>query len=344
MSKWKAIEVILKAKSPIHIGERKMGMVDLTRRWIPGKNFWGAFTAIGAKELMSEYNPKIYQYLGDYLKEVVKFTPFYPYSLTDKTTYIPYYGKGCLEYLCCQKDNDIKTISDYEFDSLNVDSYTSTAIDSNSSTASKSQLHELEFLRPGLGFRGYIIFKEGAQLSDSKNLVENVEDCSLLNREILTCLETWSQFLGDQGLGGDRSRGFGRVSLWKWDQPKEPKTLFYDQIEINQDNGLKLENWTWGWDEEVTVTFGKGDKQISHALLPMLVKNKNNAIGIDLSKVCINNFSGDMEPIVGREWSAEKGAGQKKINATEFNIVSGSTFMVEPITLSIDYFGRAYSK
>ena len=76
---WTCYKVYLEAKAPIHIGYgAKLGVVDRTRYYIPAKNVWGALTSLIAKSIMENYSPKVYQRIGEFLNENIKFSYFYP--------------------------------------------------------------------------------------------------------------------------------------------------------------------------------------------------------------------------------------------------------------------------
>ena len=75
---WACYKVYLEAKAPIHIGYgAKLGVVNRTRYYIPAKNVWGALTSLIAKSITENYNPKVYQRIGEFLNEKVIVSFFY---------------------------------------------------------------------------------------------------------------------------------------------------------------------------------------------------------------------------------------------------------------------------
>ncbi len=297
MNKWSGYEVILKALSPIHLGYKKMGVVDLTRRYIPGKNLWGAATAVKATMNMDTYDPNKYLSEGKYIRDNFRFSCFYPYDLQRQSVVIPTYQYNCLEYLYA-RGNDL--FSAYEFESQYISSYASTSINGELGSAREHTLHEIEHLVSGLSFKGYVFYKTSLQ----DTLV-----CDLINK------------LTTQGLGGDRSRGFGRVRVVEINKLPTEGNLF---------NLSGFGMWKWQFDskdEELCFHLEMGEKDRVLALLPIVFDKSQNT-----NFQYMMNFIGDIEPIVGREWSAT-GAGQK-FSEVIYTITPGSVFQLKELALN----------
>ncbi|AZR72034.1 hypothetical protein BBF96_00595 [Anoxybacter fermentans] len=345
MAKWRAVEIILEARSPIHIGERRMGVVNLTRRYIPGKNFWGAFTAIIAREMMDNYNPEFYLTVGKEVKENMRFSYFYPYDLKEKKVFIPIYLRDGLEYLVFSDvDKTGYLISEYEFDGKYVESYASAALDYSSGTAQDHYLHELEYLKPGLGFKGYIFYKDKMKIIDTKTI------------DIDAKIDEWINKLENVGVGGGSTRGFGRMMVIDTKSVEGKIDIFGDLTKINLKIGQTvLRKWQVNLKDDLPIDLvnnetntvnnetnkNKAAKKLDIALMPLVIKSSdNNKKNIELT--ALRNFNGDIEPVVGRNWSKTSGAGQK-FSKADITISPGSTFESEiEEKLILDSFGLIY--
>ena len=42
---WRAYKIVLRLRSPLHIGRGKVGNLQRTRPYVAGRNLWGALTA-----------------------------------------------------------------------------------------------------------------------------------------------------------------------------------------------------------------------------------------------------------------------------------------------------------
>ena len=328
MSDWNVMELILTAESPIHIGDRRMGVIELTKRYIPGKNFWGIFTAIITKELIrlfdKKYKASYYSSVGLCINDKFKFSYFYPYDKKKDTTFIPIFRGDGLEYLVLS-GSEYHFISEYEFDHNYIDSYTSAALDYKSRTAKDHYLHETEYIKPGISFRGYIFYrnKPNFRLFDDKT-----NNINMTVVDIEQHIESWVNKIGLQGVGGKRTRGFGRVSVQIKEREIDNNNLFGDlsDIIIDENTGLKLQNWSITKEDDIKIIQTSSNKAINLALMPITVGKDT----IDLKD--IKDFNGDINPIVGRVWAnklKEKwGAGQSFSNS-KIAISPGSTYRID---------------
>ncbi|MFH1562136.1 MAG: hypothetical protein ABIF11_01770 [Nitrospirota bacterium] len=196
----KIYKIQFKALSPLHIGYgRKIGIINQTRYYIMGKNMWGALTAQLARRIMNNYSKEIYEEAGKFVRENLIFTNFYP--VINNQVCLPQFRPKGIFYGDYSEGQD--AYSKYEFESLILDSYTSTALQMKS--AEEGSLHEIEFLKNRVNgqdvlFEGYLLAK-GEISSDGQNIVYAGEPHSI--SEVLKNIE----------VGGERKYGFGRLEL-----------------------------------------------------------------------------------------------------------------------------------
>ena len=292
---WKYYNLIFEANAPIHIGYKKFGIVTRTRYYILGRNFWGAVTATLTRDIMKNYDSKIYQRVGEFIKENIIFTHFYIYE--DGKVLYPKFSQNGLKY---------GELSQYAFEKKYISSYVSTALETSSRTAEEESLHEIEFIKPrykengrtkATTFFGHM-FINGNPKKKLKEKLEDKELGSKVNlKNVNFSQDKVKELLSEVWVGGERNYGFGRIKL-KYDSFEETKKVFKNN--------------------EFELIFN--DKK------PTL-KSRNNEI-VALSHVVfdnkIKNIRGDIEPLVGKIWN-EKGTGQK----TEFSniaLVPGTKF------------------
>jgi len=79
-------KLIFKAESPIHIGYKQIGNLKTTRYYIMGKQMWGAITANLTRELYGNPKSDEYKKVGDFVREHIKTTYFYPAIERDGNT------------------------------------------------------------------------------------------------------------------------------------------------------------------------------------------------------------------------------------------------------------------
>ncbi|MEN4006627.1 MAG: RAMP superfamily CRISPR-associated protein [Methanobacteriaceae archaeon] len=128
---WKCYELKFKAKSPIHIGYgSRLGIINRTRYYIPGKTIWGAVTAILARKLMDNYNKELYEIVGDLVKENLIFSYFYPSR--EETVFYPNYTTEGFGF--GSKDYEKFVLAKEEFEKEFITSYISTALEKSSKT------------------------------------------------------------------------------------------------------------------------------------------------------------------------------------------------------------------
>jgi hypothetical protein len=282
---WNSCRVTLEAKSPIHIGYgAKLGVVSKTRYYILAKHVWAALTNLLAKSIMEEYDSKIYEDVGNSLKENTRFSYFYIRSGNDLLA--PRYdGSEGLKY---------GSMSVEEFEQRFISSYVSTAIEKTLKSAEEGSLHEVEFIKPmesgkPVDFEGYFFTKEKkVHISPSKSI--DLEDLKGVEMRV----------------GGEGSYGFGKVMIT---DIVEANTFFDFNVELSDQPTLKF------------------DKDRCFQVYAHTYAETPNII---------ENILGDLEPLVGREWHKERGAGQQISRHAEVCYVPGTQIKIkQPVGLKI---------
>jgi hypothetical protein len=161
----------------MHIGWRKLGNLQQTRSYVTGRNLWGAITA----RLTREQGSNEYKAISNLVDRELTFTYFYPSVSPDpeKVSLWPW-------------DTD-------EFSWAFLGSYASTALE-NSRNAEEGSLHETEFIAPY-----------------ARNTIQNSEPLPVYLVGYIFARDdsklAWREALSKLQIGGERSYGWGRVSL-----------------------------------------------------------------------------------------------------------------------------------
>lgn len=325
-------KIIFKAESPIHIGYRQIGNLKTTRYYIMGKQMWGAITSNLTKALFENPKSDEYKKVGEFVKEHIKATYFYPaIKKDDKTQNL---GKNVDGYVVLlpkytETENGLKIdeLSKEKFEQYFIKSYVSTALEINTRTAEECSLHEFEYINSKICYKekiydvywiGYLIVdenreKDGIKIEecngdDIRILSENNNDVSL--KDVLNIIQ----------VGGERNYGFGKLKLEKI--KKTDKLFNTYQIEIIESE-----------EDSKTIYLIKptNDSLIAHLEL----EPNNNKI---------KGFHGEIEAFSGMEWEnnenkKKKGAGQK-IGEIKICLTPGSTIeMKDEAKISLGYFG-----
>jgi hypothetical protein len=272
---WKCYELEFKVKTPIHIGYgSKLGIINRTRYYIPGKTMWGAVTATLAREAMEGYEPKLYEDVGEFVREHMIFSYFYP--LKDESVLYPNYTDNGFGF----GENNEYFISKEEFERDFVTSYISTAVDKSSKTAEESSLHEFELILPD-NLLGYL-FVDLDKNEDYDVSFAEIGEKKITLRINNNPIKVFDSIESIQ-IGGERNYGFGQLEL----QKKKIR---------EKNNPVNL------YDSEVSVDLNNLTSETTNIALAH----------VDIKNLNFENFRGDIEPIVGREWdkSSNKGAGQ----------------------------------
>ncbi len=203
---WKAYEIILRLRSPAHIGWRKVGNLQITRPYITGKVLWGALTMRLTRDQSdgSVGALKTYQKTGEKVNENLVFTYFYPALKTG---------------------DNYKVVWPWEDESnfrrRFLSSYVSTALAYPRQAADEGSLHEIEFISPNtldtgepVFLKGYVFEKDGSSLD-------------------------WKPAVNRLQLGGERGYGWGDVRLEKEIRKLEDNKLFDNKATIKESERCK---------------------------------------------------------------------------------------------------------
>jgi len=273
-------ELVFELESPLHIGflPSKGSVVASTRRYVPGRNFWGALTKRVAEHLYRHPDGKNYGETGQEVRTNFRFSYFYVFD--GETVYHPRYGEEGLTY-----GNKIN-IPASEFDLRFIGSRAVTAIDGETGAAKNESLHEIEFIKhiykdsrgniKNTRITGAIWMKDSVQFpsESGKKQIEFKDDgiyadgCNLLTGLII---------------GGEQNYGFGRIKLCEIKEGKEGRL----PLEFEEDG-------------EVRIKVEKDRPVLSHVLI-------NDKL-IDQ----IMFFKGDIELISGRGYIKEKQDSEEK--------------------------------
>ena len=270
---WHLYSLTFKLKSPLHVGFHKVMHLFRTGAYVPARPFWGALTAKLARRLKSSN----YREVGEFLKKVIRFG--YLYLSDGDDVFLPMYTDEGLKF---------GNLSQIEFEKRFISSLASTPIEPYSFATEEGMLHEVEFISP------YEIHKENeepkpvflkgllwvSEESKEKLVVQiNGNNFSITDGKIEV---TFSDLADTLQIGGERKYGFGQLKL-------------VELIKVN-DQDLERLGFKGTWKEEedgIRLELKKDEFIWSHA-------KYNSELRI----------KGNIEPIVGRDWS-DKGAGRE---------------------------------
>ena len=328
---WRCYSTIFKAESPIHIGYRQIGILKTTRYYITGRAMWGAITANLTRALFSNPAPKDYQTVGNFVKENIRTTYFYPAIKKNEAgsgSWSEYEVDGYLYLVFLPEYTDrgikfggeSKGIPKEEFEQTFVDSFVSTALETQTRTAEEGSLHEFEFIRNKVSIEnkpynvywvGYLVVKENGEKEEYK--IKNCEENDVTIVEPSGNEAHLSEVIHRVFVGGEKNYGLGRLIL-------EPEGFKLKGLEL-------FGKFKFGVDNEKPVI--TGDTAPAH------VKLGENELK--------EGFLGEIEPVVGLEWS-EKGAGQS-VSSAVVCITPGSRFVEQNYhrtTRKIEYILHEY--
>jgi hypothetical protein len=176
---WKTYQVVLRLRSPMHIGWGKVGNVQRTRSYLAGRNFWGALTERLTRDRANGQGPATdstkYQEVGREIDQFLAYTYLYPAL-----------RKG--------EDYAVAWPWQEDFSSRFLSSYASTALSYPQQAADEGTLHEVEFLSPNTLDQGAPVYLVG-------HIFEKAG------------APDWRSALRRLQIGGERGYGWGRVEL-----------------------------------------------------------------------------------------------------------------------------------
>ena len=133
---WRAYRLTFRLLSPLHVGYYKLGNLQRTRHYVPGRNFWAAATA-RLTRLLSGHD---YEAVGGFVRRHMAFGYFFP-AVTEDAPLYPSYDAGGVSY-----GPPETTLPAEHFEHLLLSSYAATALDDDRRAATEGSLHEVECL------------------------------------------------------------------------------------------------------------------------------------------------------------------------------------------------------
>lgn len=222
---WKCFDLTFSIKSAIHIGYRKIGLLQRTRYYVPGKNLWAALTARMTPILRNSPSESDYREVSDILRQNTIFSYFY---LRDsKREFFPEFKRGIgLSYGDLSQD---------EFEWRFITSVPTTAIDHEIGSTEYGSLHEVEVITGNdrknekqMYLGGHLFVRE------QENLNSREDDVFLEDESIVQILK--------EGIfvGGERSYGFGKVCLEKFQETKDSEYQLKDTVLLRINEGTPI--------------------------------------------------------------------------------------------------------
>lgn len=204
---WKIFEVILRLRSPMHIGCGKIGNLQQTRPYVIGRTFWGAITQRLTRDQAGSDKPSTnshdYKIVGDDIDQFLSYTYFYP-AIKEGSAYDVHFPWG-----------------DESFVPRFLGSYIGTALAYPHRVAEEGTLHETEFLSPTavdtgepVFLKGYVFEKYGAP--------------------------NWQAALERIQIGGERGYGWGQVEAVKVSPLPDQCELFESGVTFEEQDGKPM--------------------------------------------------------------------------------------------------------
>ncbi|RJP72910.1 MAG: hypothetical protein C4532_05165 [Candidatus Abyssobacteria bacterium SURF_17] len=294
---WVVYELLYKTTGPVRIGYHKLGFIQRTRYYIPGRTMWGAATALLTRALHGgATEPGHYQDVGQKLmnKEIF-LSYFYPCFLREESSeriiFFPRWIMGDPEWFSAEPSRlAYGSLTESEFEARFIASFGQTAIEPSLFAAEEASLHETEFICDKircdssvqqLYFIGYLFVTGEMPKFDNRDIGWEKGDYRL--KEILSTIY----------VGGDRTYGAGRLRL-KQDEsgPLRPQGLLFDQYEFDPHSGR--------------IKVPERSPILAHV------------------PCSSEELKGDFEPIVSLEYCEKKGPGQKPTVVSGLHWTPGS--------------------
>ena len=203
---WQAYRVVLRLRSPLHIGHGKVGNLQRTRPYVTGRTFWGALTMRLTRDACHGRGPATnsqqYYRFGDQVHSLLAFSYFYP---------------------ALKSNNHEGHSVQWPWDNLSefrrrfLSSYAGTSLSYPAQSATEGSLHEVEFISPRTLDTGEPVFLTG--------YVFEKDGCTL----------KWQEAFRRLQLGGERGYGWGDVELVGIKELDADKHLFGDLATFDRD-------------------------------------------------------------------------------------------------------------
>ncbi len=266
-----AYRVVLRLRSPLHIGQGKVGNIQLTRPYVTGRVLWGALTERLTRDNFQGRSlaPKQEEYLdmGERVNKHLAFTYFYP-ALEETGEYKIHWPwreeEGDEEGKEEKKERSKEDES--AFRARFLSSYVGTALVYPRHSAAEGTLHEIEFLSPHtLGEESKPVFLVGYIFADEE------------------APTNWQTALSRLQIGGERGYGWGRVEPVEGMPDEWKDKPIFDSYELLNE----------AWPPRLQA---KEDTHLlAHALATDFGDEHRAVSGVD----------GPVEPLVGRETRKE---------------------------------------
>jgi hypothetical protein len=274
---WTAHKIVLRLRSPLHIGAGKMGNLQRTRPYVAGRNLWGALTARLTRDGDSQGKPapEEYEAMGGRVHDELAFTYFFP--TTDSEGDQPLFpcldAQGNRGYGWDGSGAPLLDESAFRYHFLST--YASTALTYPQQSAAEGTLHEVECIVPHtldngvpVYLAGYVFAQDGAP--------------------------DWKSALKRLQLGGERGYGWGRVEV------VEPAGI--QEMEEREAPLFGIGHIAHLDGPRVHIHLEKGQPTLAHALAaPFEDKICRNDDGTPRIRGKVVHVEGTVEPLVGRE-------------------------------------------
>lgn len=255
---WTVFRLVFRLESPLHMGWRKAGNLQQTRRYVTGRAWWGCCTSSLARVLDSSD----YAGLGNLVRDHLLFGYFYPATTVDEPL-LPRWENGHLHFGGWRMD---------EFDSRFLSSLASTAIDRRVGSAEEGSLHEVEYLASS-SIGGEPVLLVGHLFARECDVL------SVSDGDLVVCgRRLFAEVLPVAQIGGEQRYGFGRLLLERG-ETRQVEDVF----------GLPID----AGGPRPRVNVPEGRSLLAHTRVDGL------------------EATGDVEPLVSREWDEEHGPGRR---------------------------------
>lgn len=198
---YQAYRVVLRLRSPMHIGQVKLGNVQRTRPYVTGRVVWGALTLRLTRNAAAgpAAESHLYRDMGKTIHRTLAFTYFYPTVHADGSVDLWPWGED----------------EGKAFRARFLSTYASTALTYPQQSADEGTLHEVECIVPctldggePVYLAGYVFAQDGAP--------------------------DWQAALDRLQLGGERGYGWGRVEPLCRPDEEDDNLLFGGQYTVEE--------------------------------------------------------------------------------------------------------------
>ena len=231
---WRVYELIFRLRSPMHIGWKKGGNLQITQPYATGRVFWGALTARLTRD--KAHGPAtdstLYQDVSQQVHQCLAYTYFYPATRSGNTYQIAWPWEDESRFR-------------YRF----LGSYASTALTYPQQSTDEGMLHEVEFISPNTVDTGEPVFLIGYVFEKDGNSLCWKKACQRLQ------------------LGGERGYGWGAVELVSTAKINTGR-LFDGTAEFLRNGNNQIRVKKWG--RLLAHTVATGNISISGSIEPLV--------------------------------------------------------------------------